>query len=98
MPTTDSPGIGARMRTLTARSAMARSSASITMRRTLTPGAGLNSYIVMTGPGTHRDDFAFDAKVFELFLQDERVGLQRLFVDLDLLMSAGSRSSSGGSL
>ena len=50
-PTTGLPGIGARMRTDAARSAMVRSSARLTMRLTLTPGAGSNSKVVMTGPG-----------------------------------------------
>ena len=39
------------MRTESARSASARSSASPTIRLTLIPDAGSNSYIVMTGPG-----------------------------------------------
>ena len=51
MPTTDLPGIGAMMRIESARSASARSSERLVMRLTLTPGAGSNSYIVITGPG-----------------------------------------------
>ena len=51
IPTTDLPGSGATMRRLTALSASARSSARLTMRATLVPGAGSNSYIVTTGPG-----------------------------------------------
>jgi len=51
MPTTDFPGSGATMRRLTALSASARSSARFTIRATLVPGAGSNSYIVTTGPG-----------------------------------------------
>ena len=39
------------MRMLTARMAMARSSARPVIRLILTPGAGSNSYMVMTGPG-----------------------------------------------
>jgi hypothetical protein len=50
-PTTGFPGIGARMRTDAARSAIARSSARFTMRDTFTPGAGSNSNVVITGPG-----------------------------------------------
>src|SRR5258706_14912941 len=34
-------------------------------------------------PGLHRDDFALDAEIRELVLQDERVRLERLLVDLD---------------
>ena len=36
------------------------------MRFTLTPGAGSNSKVVITGPGPHRDDLAVDAEVGEL--------------------------------
>ena len=39
------------MRKLMALSAKARSSARFTIRATLVPGAGSNSYIVTTGPG-----------------------------------------------
>ena len=51
MPTTDLPGSGAMMRTESARSASARSSERFTIRFTLTPEAGSNSYMVTTGPG-----------------------------------------------
>ena len=51
MPTTLLPGIGAMIRMDRARSASARSSDRFVMRLTLTPAAGSNSYIVMTGPG-----------------------------------------------
>ena len=51
IPTTALPGMGATMRTLTARITRARSSARLTILFTLTPLAGSNSYIVMTGPG-----------------------------------------------
>ena len=51
MPITDLPGIGARMRILGAISAKARSSDRLTILLILTPGAGSNSYMVITGPG-----------------------------------------------
>ena len=51
MPTTGFPGMGARTRTESARSAIERSSARLTMRFTFTPGAGSNSKVVITGPG-----------------------------------------------
>ena len=51
MPTTGLPGIGASTRTESARSAIERSSARLTMRFTFTPGAGSNSKVVITGPG-----------------------------------------------
>src|SRR5713101_3704359 len=51
MPTTGLPGMGASTRTESARSAIERSSARVTMRFTLTPGAGSNSKVVITGPG-----------------------------------------------
>ena len=51
IPTTGLPGIGASTRTESARSAIERSSARLTMRFTFTPGAGSNSKVVITGPG-----------------------------------------------
>ena len=51
MPTTGFPGMGASTRTESARSAIERSSARVTMRFTLTPGAGSKSKVVITGPG-----------------------------------------------
>ena len=51
IPTTPLPGIGATMRIDMACSAMVRSSARPAMRLILMPGAGENSYMVMTGPG-----------------------------------------------
>ena len=51
MPTTGLPGMGARILTESARSAMERSSARVTIRFTFTPGAGSNSKVVITGPG-----------------------------------------------
>src|SRR4030067_2841266 len=51
IPTVDLPGRGATMRTLTDFSARARSSDRFTILDNLIPGAGSNSYIVITGPG-----------------------------------------------
>ena len=51
MPTAFLPGIGATTRTGAALSAMARSSARETILLILMPGAGVNSYMVITGPG-----------------------------------------------
>src|SRR5581483_1180603 len=31
------------------------------------------------------DHFAFDAEIFEFFLQDQRIGVKRFLVDLELL-------------
>ena len=81
MPTTGLPGIGARMRTASARSAIARSSARLTMRFTLTPGAGSNSKVVMTGPGRTATTLPVDAEVGELRLEDARAREQRRLVD-----------------
>lgn len=53
IPTTLRPGMGASMRSVRAASAMARSSASPSMRETLTSGAGYSSYWVTTGPAFH---------------------------------------------
>ena len=50
MPTALLPGIGASMRSERAASAMARSSASASIRLTLMSGAGWTSYCVTTGP------------------------------------------------
>ena len=44
-------GSGTTIRTLVAFRAMAKSCASVTIRATLMPGPGANSYMVMTGPG-----------------------------------------------
>jgi hypothetical protein len=51
MPTAAFPGMGATMRTRSASSAMARSSARLTILLSRVPGAGANSYMVTTGPG-----------------------------------------------
>src|SRR4030066_692026 len=51
IPTVDLPGRGATMRTLPDFSARARSSDRFTILDNLIPGAGSNSYIVITGPG-----------------------------------------------
>ena len=51
IPTTDLPGMGAMMRTLTADMARARSSDRFAILFIFTPGAGSNSKSVTTGPG-----------------------------------------------
>ena len=50
MPTTSRPGMGASMRMVRAARAIARSSASASMRDSLTRASGLTSYWVTTGP------------------------------------------------
>ena len=50
MPTACFPGIGATIRTRDAASRSAMLSARLTMREILTPGAGNNSNMVITGP------------------------------------------------
>ena len=50
MPTTSRPGMGASMRMERAASAIARSSASPSMRDSLTRASGRTSYWVTTGP------------------------------------------------
>jgi hypothetical protein len=77
MPTTDLPGIGAKMRTLIARNAIERSSASVTMRFTLTPGAGSSSNVLITGPGRTAVTFpatpksaSLDSRIRELVISD----------------------------
>ncbi len=53
IPTTDLPGMGASIRMVRAASAIARSSASPSIRLTLTDGSGSTSYWVTTGPAFH---------------------------------------------
>ena len=53
-PTTFRPGIGASIRIVRAASAMARSSASPSIRLTLIDGSGSTSYCVTTGPAFQR--------------------------------------------
>ncbi len=53
IPTTVLPGIGASMRIVRAARAIARSSASPSMRLTLIDGSGSTSYWVTTGPAFH---------------------------------------------
>ena len=50
------------------------------MRFTLTPGAGSNSYIVITGPGCTVTTRPADAEVRELLLEDPRVHDQAVAV------------------
>ncbi|CGF61719.1 Uncharacterised protein [Streptococcus pneumoniae] len=50
IPIRDFPGIGASIRTSLAAKARARSSDRLEMRLTLTPTAGLTSYLVTDGP------------------------------------------------
>ena len=68
------------------------------MRLTLMPGAGSNSYMVITGPGLHLDDLAVYAVVLQLLLQYPRVELDALLVDLDLLLLYGVEERDRGSL
>ena len=83
------PGCGRRARAAPS----TRSSARVTMRFTLTPGAGSNSKVVITGPGPHRDDLADDAEVGELRLEDVRARAQRLLVDAARRRARGASSS-----
>ena len=53
------------------------------MRRTLTPVGRFELIHGDDRAGADRGDFAIDAEVSQFFLQDQRVGVERVFVELE---------------
>ena len=72
-PTTCLPGIGASIRIVRAASAIARSSASASIRLTLIDGSGSTSYWVTTGPAFQRVTWLGMLKLASLLIDDRRV-------------------------
>ena len=75
MPTTSRPGMGASMRIVRAARAIARSSASASMRDSLMRASGLTSYCVTTGPVLVATTVAGIWKRGQLLLDDADVAL-----------------------
>ncbi len=99
MPMAAFPGIGATMRTLGARRARARSSERPATLLILTPGAGLSSYIVMTGPGRISTTSPSTSKSAS-FASSRRAFISRLSFWISTGLSVGAlvRRSRGGRL
>ena len=81
MPTTGFPGIGARMRTESARSAIDEVVGEGDDAVHLDAGRRLELERGDDRPGSHGDDLADDAEVGELGLEDARAGEQRRLVE-----------------
>ena len=96
MPTASLPGMGATTRTGEAFSAMARSSASDTILLILMPGAGVNSYMVMTGPGLISRISPSTPKSLSLEMMSAAFALSSFSVMVRFLAGGLVRSDRGG--
>ena len=90
IPTTGLPGMGASTRTESARSAIERSSASVTMRFTFTPGAGSNSKVVITGPGRTATTLPITPKSASFVSRMRELAMRALSSIGGVLRTAGS--------
>ena len=94
MPTALLPGIGASMRRVRAARAMARSSASASIRLTLTCGAGWTSYWVTTGPALRPTIWAGISKLASFLTMMSSVRRWTLSSPAGLIRSTVASSSS----
>ena len=98
IPTTGFPGTGARMRKLSARIASARSSLKERILLTLIPGAGSNSYNVMTGPGRTCTTFPSTPKSASLRSSIEVLIRISSFISSEFSIGKGSCSKLTGGI
>ena len=97
MPTVFLPGIGATMRTLGTRSAIARSSARLVILEQPQTGFEFDFVLRDHRSGLDLDDSHVEAEVLERLFQNLRLAADFLFVFLVANFSLGSSKSSGGS-
>ena len=99
MPTVFLPGIGATIRTLGTRRAMARSSARPVILLSRSPASSSTSNWAMTGPGLDLDHADVEAEIGERLLED--LGLAAdfllLLVEAEFARLSSNRSIDGSS-